>query len=351
MANNSPIWIRVDSPNGCPPVIKKILLKTGTPFALDSSFETIPICDNDLNNSENVNLTDYVSQFTNESGVSVKYFDDLIKAQNNNPSDEISVNQILNANKTYYLRFKKSGVCETIGTLNLIFKQPKKSTDLQDQQICPESTADLKTGGGFDGYLWSTGETSESISAPIGEYWVELTSNGCTYKQAVSVTAVSLPKIETIMIQGSTVTINASGGNPPYQYAIDNSNYQPSNVFTNISGGVHTVYVISIDHCEPVSAEINVIQLYNAITPNSDGYNDVLDYSGLLTKNEPFLQIFDRFGKIVFTGDKNNRFIWDGKISGKAQTTGTYWYVMHWKEPGFETVTQFTGWVLVKNRN
>lgn len=350
-ANNSPIWIRVDSPNGCPPVIKKILLKTGTPFALDSSFENIPICDNDLNNSENVNLTDYVSQFTNESGVPVKYFDDLIKAQNNNPSDEISVNQILNANKTYYLRFKKSGVCETIGTLNLIFKQPKKSTDLQDQQICPESTADLKTGGGFDGYLWSTGETSESISAPIGEYWVELTSNGCTYKQAVSVTAVSLPKIETIIIQGSTVTINASGGNPPYQYAIDNSNYQPSNVFTNISGGVHTVYVISVDHCEPVSAEINVIQLYNAITPNSDGYNDVLDYSGLLTKNEPFLQIFDRFGKIVFTGDKNNRFIWDGKISGKAQTTGTYWYVMHWKEPGFETVTQFTGWVLVKNRN
>lgn len=160
-----------------------------------------------------------------------------------------------------------------------------------------------------------------------------------------------MPKIETIMIQGSTVTINASGGNPPYQYAIDNSNYQPSNVFTNISGGVHTVYVISVDHCEPVSAEINVIQLYNAITPNSDGYNDILDYSGLLTKNEPFLQIFDRFGKIVFTGDKNNRFIWDGKISGKAQTTGTYWYVMHWKEPGFETVTQFTGWVLVKNRN
>jgi len=70
-----------------------------------------------------------------------------------------------------------------------------------------------------------------------------------------------------------------------------------------------------------------------------------------MKKSEPYLVIFDRRGQTVFTGTNNNRFSWDGKISGKSVESGSYWYVMRWIEPGFTTVTEYTGWVLVKNRN
>jgi gliding motility-associated-like protein len=69
-----------------------------------------------------------------------------------------------------------------------------------------------------------------------------------------------------------------------------------------------------------------------------------------LKKEEPFIQIYDRYGKLVFTGDKNNRYSWDGKAFGKLVNTESYWYIMKWKEPGFSTVMEYSGWILVKNR-
>ena len=209
----------------------------------------------------------------------------------------------------------------------------------------------LDAGGGFDAYLWNTGATTATVTVPVGSYWVDLSSNGCVYRQNVTVKNAELPEILNVNIQGSTVTVAVKGGTPPYRYAINQSPYQTSNVFTNVSAGDHKVYVISADNCTPVVADINVIKLYNAFTPNDDGINDVLNYSGLLTKNEPSLQIFDRYGKIIFTGNNNNQFSWDGKLGGKSLETTSYWYVMHWKEPGIETVTHYTGWVLLKNRD
>ena len=335
----------------CPTTFAQIDFKTGTSLPLTLLTATTTVCDNDLSGSESVNLADYINLFTTATGVSVKYFDHLSDAQSNSPGSDITATQTISGNKTFYYRFSKTDFCDVIGTLNITFKQPKKSTVLADQQICPEATTTLNAGPGFDGYLWSTGETTSSIKVPVGEYWVELTSNGCVYRQTVSVTAVALPEIVSIEIKGSTVTITATGGNPPYQYAIDNYNYQSSNVFTNVAGGDHTVYVISADNCKAVSSDFNVIQRFNVITPNGDGKNDILDYSGLLKKTEPYLVIFDRRGQTVFTGSSTNRYIWDGKISGRALESGSYWYVMKWIEPGFTSVTEYSGWILVKNRN
>lgn len=345
------VWVRVDPSNVCPPIFRKIILNIGTLFSINQTVSDFA-CDNDFDNETTVDLSSYLSLFTNDLAVSVKFFDDLLKAQNSFTTGNIAANQVITANKIFYYRFKKAGFCDVIGTLNLTLRQPKKSTVLVDQEICEEAKTTLDAGSGFDGYLWSTGENTQAINnVPIGEYWVDLFFNGCVYRQKVSVTAVELPKIVRIDIQGSTVVINVSGGNPPYQYAIDNQNYQTSNTFYNVPGGDHTVFVISEDNCIPVSADFNVIQLYNAITPDGDGINDVFNYSDLLKKEEPSLKIFDRFGQQVFVGDKNNLFSWNGKTAGRSVSTGTYWYVMSWKEPGHEVFTQYSGWLLVKNRN
>ncbi|QBO58121.1 T9SS type B sorting domain-containing protein [Chryseobacterium salivictor] len=344
------VWIRVDTLGDCPPTVKKIVLNIGTKLNINNAVSDFA-CDNDLDNEVNINLASYIALFSTDSTVAATYFDDLTKAQNNFAGENINANQIIKGNKIFYFRLKKQGFCDAIGTLNLNLRQPKISAVLKDKKICPDAKTSLDAGSGFDRYLWSTGEKTQVIqNVPINDYWVDLYSNGCIYRQNVSITAIALPQITRIDIQGSIVSVNVNGGNPPYQYAIDNLNYQSSNVFLNVRGGDHTISVISADNCTPVSVDINVIQLYNAITPNDDGINDVLNYSGLLKKNEPSLQIYNRSGQTIFSGDKNNRFSWNGKFAGRAVNTGTYWYVMSWKEPGHETLTQYSGWVLVKIR-
>ncbi|WP_332030708.1 T9SS type B sorting domain-containing protein [Kaistella sp.] len=332
----------------CPAEVKQIDFKIGNSLPLLHASAAVKVCDDDSDAVKSVNLANYIQQFITDTGVTATYYQALTDAQNKtNPiSNQVSVN----GNGTYYLRFHKNNFCDVIGQLTVNVQIPKKSPELADKQICPGTTTVLDAGQGFDAYLWSTGATTSSANVPVGNYWVDLTHNGCTYRQTVSVTAVSLPEITSVQIQGSTVTVTATGGNPPYQYAIDGGTYQSSNIFTNVRGGDHIISVISADNCSPVTATINVIELYNAITPNGDGINDVLNYSALLQKEEPFLQIFDRYGKLVFTGDQNNRFTWDGRIVGKGVGTGTFWYVMRWKEPGFTAVTEYSGWVLVKNR-
>ena len=332
----------------CPADVKQIEFKFGNNIPLLSNNETVTVCDNDRNGTENITLNTYKSRFTNDNAVSLKYYMSQHDAENN--IGPVSSAQTVTGDQVFYIRFSKTGFCDVIGKLNVSFQVPRKSDLLVDKPICPGTTTTLDAGGGFDGYLWSTGATSQTVTVPVGDYWVELKTGTCVYKQHVSVTAFDLPVITSVEIQGTTVTVQVSGGNPPYQYAMDNNNYQSSNVFTNVRGGDHTIYVISADNCAPVSTNINVIELYNVITPNGDGVNDILDYSGLMKKEDSFMQIFDRYGKLLFTGNKSNNYIWDGKAFGKELSTGSYWYIMKWREPGTPTVNQYSGWILVKNR-
>ena len=57
--------------------------------------------------------------------------------------------------------------------------------------------------------------------------------------------------------------------------------------------------------CTPIEYEFSIINLINAITPNGDGINDVLDYSDLRVKKDVKISIFDRFGKKCIPA-KNN---------------------------------------------
>ena len=166
-----------------------------------------------------------------------------------------------------------------------------------------------------------------------------------------------LPEIE-IEINKQIVTLKAIGGNPPYQFSIKGNNYfeqsgttlQNSYTFHNVPFGQNTASVISAENCLPTEQIFTVIRLLNVITPNDDGYNDALNYSDLLYKEEVSLKIFDRHGAVLFTGDKSNNFTWDGKVNGRSISTATYWYIVQWRDPGAKTLTQHSGWVLVKNK-
>ncbi|AKK72192.1 gliding motility protein [Chryseobacterium gallinarum] len=343
------IYIRVDSPDGCPAVIKPLQFSIGARIPLIKTTDTEDVCDDDLDGIKAVNLAQFIPQFTLDPNVTFTFHGTLSDAQNNiNPiSGAVNVTNT----QTYYIRFQKNGVCPEVGTLKITIKIPKKSTLLNDQAICPKSTTTLDAGPGFDRYLWSTGATSPSITnVPVGSYWVELTSNGCVYKQYVNVTELPLPVITSIEIDGTTVKVGVSGGTPPYEYSLDGVVWQSSNIFYNVSRGAHHVFVKDSKLCGEVKKPFAIINLINTITPNGDGYNEGINYSALMANDNLEFRIFDRYGAEIFRGTPENKYTWDGRIGGRYVPTATYWYFISWTEYGSTLSVKYSSWLLVKHR-
>jgi len=346
--SNTTVYVRVDALTGsCPPAFGQIAFKAGNRMTLISNTVNTDVCDGDLNGSENINLNDYKNAFTANPAVTVTFHATLTDAQNG--VNTLSPNQTVTVPKTFYLRFVSPTECANTGAITITLKTPKKSDNLKDWVVCSNEKVLLDAGPEFISYAWSTGATSQTIQAGAGSYYVDLGSNGCVYRQYVKVTVSQAPDITGINVTGSGATIQVSGGTPPYQYSLNGIDYQASNTFTGLTRGIHTVYVLGKDGCSPVIKEFLVLNLINAITPNGDGINDVLNYSDLRIKRDVSIEISDRYGASVHKSS-DNTYTWDGKSGGRTLPTGTYWYILKWTEPDTRLPVSHSGWVLVKNR-
>lgn len=346
---NTTVYVRVDALTGsCPPAFGQINFKIGNRFALLTSTVNADVCDNDINGSESINLNDYKNQFTTNAGVMLTFHNTLANAQSG--TNAISPAQIITSPlTTFYIRFTSAAECPSTGVLMINLKAPKKSNILRDQTVCPNEKAILDAGPGFTSYKWNTGATTQTITVGAGNYYVDLEFNGCIYRQSVNVTTSTSPVINKIEVSGYNATVSVSGGTPPYKYSLNGIDYQTSNVFTGLSRGLHSVYVLSADGCFPVIKEFLILNLINAITPNGDGINDVLNYSDLKIKQNVSIEVVDRYGAPVYKSTDKN-YIWDGKVNGRPLSTGTYWYILKWTEPDTKLPVSYSGWLLIKNR-
>lgn len=343
------IYIRVDSPDGCPTVIKPLQFSIGAKIPLSTLAVEENVCDDDLDGVKTVNLAQFIPQFTLDPTVTYTFHSSLADANNNVAPIAAAVN--ITAPQTFYIRFEKSGVCPEVASIKITIKIPKASDLLKDQIICPKTTTTLDAGPGFDKYLWSTGATTPSISnVPAGSYWVELTFKGCVYKQNVNITEYQIPVITSIEIEGTTVKIGASGGTPPYEYSLDGVIWQTSNIFYNVPRGSHYAMVRDSKVCGETKKEFAIINLINTITPNGDGRNEQIDYSALMSHDNLVFRIFDRYGAELFRGTHENRYTWDGRVGGRYVPTATYWYFISWTEYGSTVSIKYSSWLLVKHR-
>jgi hypothetical protein len=93
-----------------------------------------------------------------------------------------------------------------------------------DQVLCEATEYPLDAGNPGETYLWSTGETTQTIVASgSGEtsFWVKVTNeNDCSGQDSVSINFSSLPVVslgnDTIVCHNGSITLNA--GNPGSTY-------------------------------------------------------------------------------------------------------------------------------------
>lgn len=82
---------------------------------------------------------------------------------------------------------------------------------------------------------------------------------------------------------------------------------------------------------DSVSQSISVKDIYevpNVFTPNGDGINDLFIVS--VNGVEKFtIEIFSRWGNLVFKREGVNQIVWDGRMpDGSMLQTGTYFYII-----------------------
>lgn len=341
------VYVKVTTPQGCTGNAEITLaffpLPTATDAILQTCFKT------EVGLIGTFDLT--TANVSSGTGITKVYYTSLDNAINNiNPIADPTTHDATNS--VVYVKITGTNSCWVIRKITLVVIPPTRSAVLKDKIICIEDRTTLDAGPGFASYEWSTGATTQSISGvPVGSYWVRLKTGTCFTMQFVSVKAAGNPTISSLDIKNNTITVNVSGGTPAYQYSLNGTTWQASNVFTGLPRGENKIFVKDAFDCEPVQIQVTVPNLINAITPNGDNINDVIDYTALAYKKNLAFTVYDRYGNKKFEADKIRNYKWDGTSGNKKLPTGTYWYTITWNENDKNhTQTVYNGWVLLKNR-
>lgn len=172
-----------------------------------------------------------------------------------------------------------------------------------------------------------------------GTYSVLVTNiaTGCVAPQANSTvdTAVTVEDFVTYVTNtftgNNTLTVLVSGGTGPYLFSVDGSALQSSNVFTQLTPGIHNVHVTDINYCTDVTKPVMVLGFPNYFTPNGDGVNDFWNIYYFDTHPNAKIYIYDRYGKMLALLSPTSPG-WDGTYNGRMMPSTDYWFLVEFKD-------------------
>jgi len=260
------------------------------------------------------------------------------------------------ATTTYSVFALGGNGCSSINPATITIEVvPAITSTLQDVYVCAGDFGTLDAGftAGYT-YLWSTGATTPTISTNIpGPYSVTISNGTCSKVFTASLLNPTLPQFTNIVYDNHVLTLSATNpSNGILEYSIDGGvTWQTSNMFYNVLNNTnYNLRVRTKDAKCNTSLDFYTFVISNAITPNDDGINDVIDFSGISDYNNFKGSIFNRYGQEIFKATKAEP-VWRGNIKGIKQPTATYWYRVQWDNPASKKLELRTGWILLKNRN
>lgn len=233
---------------------------------------------------------------------------------------------------------------------------PAIESTLKDVYACVGDSGILDAGSGPNyTYLWNTGATTQTISVNTpGTYSVTISNGTCSKVFSAQLINPALPQFTNVTYENQILTISATnptGGELEYS-SNGGVTWQASNIFYNmLDNNNYTLMVRVKDAKCGNTLSFFTFVVINAITPNSDGKNDTVDFSGISKYNNFAASIFDRYGQEVFKASKNET-TWNGLLRGSLiLPTATYWYRVQWENPASKKLEMRSGWILLKNRN
>lgn len=220
-----------------------------------------------------------------------------------------------------------------------ILPQPA-DTGWLPEQLMPCGAPVTVSGGDFETYLWSTGETTKdiTISAP-GQYWLETTTacgmhtdsfvartiDTTTVKFTVNDGTFSCQKALSVTLPSYNTYLWSTGSNTP---SID---IKTAGVYwaevSNTCGTYRDSFIVKDGGC---------FFMPDAFSPNKDGLNDILKPRGIINSDGYSFNLYNRWGQKVFsTTDINTG--WNGMHQASLADLGTYhWYIRYRNEENAE---------------
>lgn len=254
----------------------------------------------------------------------------------------------LNKSNTYKVIARNS--CNAMDTVtfnaNLVYTFMNSSIT-SDQYICggDSSLIQLTTTGGTKPYvyLWSTGDTTQTIVAQPTQttvYWAKIWDDCHSYYNLQQMTVTVQKPTAKFSVYAEDYEINKEvvfSANYPPTYSI-NWNYWDSiystqlvNEFEFTEQGDYPVTLYVVDNTGCKDSIMQIIHIgYCAYLPNSftpDGklgnniYQPILDGVNVIN-----FVIVDRWGNEVYQVNQSNLICWDGTFKGKDCPIGTYVY-------------------------
>jgi gliding motility-associated-like protein len=171
-----------------------------------------------------------------------------------------------------------------------------------------------------------------------GTYTVIATNNatGCASEVTEIIVQQSEPAKVTYTVEDDfsdsqriIVTANGQGGD--YEYQLDNGSFQGSNIFENVTSGIHTITVRDKNGCGITTIQALVINYPKFFTPNGDGYNDTWNIKDLKNQSSASIMIYDRYGKVLKQIRPNGEG-WDGTYNGNQMISDDYWFTVSYTD-------------------
>ena len=193
-------------------------------------------------------------------------------------------------------------------------------------QLCNNSAINLQAGVPGATYSWSTGESSEEISViEPGNYSVIITTReGCKVEKKFNIIPVIAAQIAGINSEEGRVIIKTI--NPGvFEYSLNGRDFQDSNIFENVPGGIYTAFVKDLAGCETAEMRFPHVVVQKYFSPNNDGNNDLFELKGVEYFNSSYIRIYNRYGALIKSGTGEG-FSWNGTFNGTQMPAGDYWY-------------------------
>ena len=244
------------------------------------------------------------------------------------------------------------------GTATFVLREPGKLSMTINTSVSADGNYNINCAGGSTGsvvvtainnagvvtYLWSDGfKGNNRTQLPSGEYKIVIMdANSCVADSSLTLTAPEPIKITLDPTSPfcpdkpdgeivSTVTGGISSGDYTYRWS-DNSTGKD---LVGVPQGIYTLVVSDLNGCtakdsielKPVNETCLVIP--NAISPNGDLINDVLNIGNAQLYPLMEVTIFNNWGQTIWKSAKGYPVPWDGRSNGMKLPIDSYFYIIN----------------------
>jgi hypothetical protein len=200
--------------------------------------------------------------------------------------------------------------CTASDAVSLVFHPLPLVSLGRDTALCAADSLWVDVGRPGGSYAWSDGSTAaqRALRAP-GVFWVDVTELGCTTRGAISLGLIAAPEVDLgpdfLLCKGLRRELDAFGTG--YRYAWSTGDTLPGITIddagtyavtvSNACGEASDAIVVRLDQCDcPVFVP-------NAITADADGRNDAFRPVFDCPYDSYLLQIFNRWGELIWESD------------------------------------------------